>query len=402
MQNILRPLLAVKTKKGYSVFSAVVVTLFSAWVLFDGTKVELALTTNGEEEIVKTHKSTVGELLEEEGIHPGEHDYLSHDEKTELESGMHIHYKAAKKMYVTIDGETESYYTTTDTVGEFLQDINIERSKYDEISHNESSNIIEGEEIKINKAFQVKVIDGKQDSETFWTTATTVEDFLDKEKIKLGKLDQVKPKPTKKLTKESDIEITRIEEKKKTEVQSIPYETKEETDDSLEKGKTKIVQEGEEGKIEKTYKITYENAQEVERELIDEERLEDPVEKIVKVGTKEVATTANRSSNSTSEPAGSGKVLTMEATGYGADCSGCSGITATGINIKANPNIKVVSVDPNVIPLGSRVWVEGYGEAIAGDTGGAIKGNRIDVLLPSEAYAASHWGRRTVKVKILD
>jgi len=63
---------------------------------------------------------------------------------------------------------------------------------------------------------------------------------------------------------------------------------------------------------------------------------------------------------------------------------------------------KVIAVDPNVIPLGSRVWVEGYGEAIAADTGGAIKGNIIDVLVASEAYAADNWGRRTVKVKILD
>ena len=63
----------------------------------------------------------------------------------------------------------------------------------------------------------------------------------------------------------------------------------------------------------------------------------------------------------------------MTATAYTASCAGCSGITATGINLKANPNQKVISVNPTVIPLGSKVSVEGYGEAIAGDTGGAIK-----------------------------
>ena len=47
----------------------------------------------------------------------------------------------------------------------------------------------------------------------------------------------------------------------------------------------------------------------------------------------------------------------------------------TGINLRANPNLKVIAVDPSVIPLGSKVWVEGYGYAVAGDTGGAIKGN---------------------------
>ncbi|GAA3326735.1 hypothetical protein GCM10020331_063860 [Ectobacillus funiculus] len=55
-------------------------------------------------------------------------------------------------------------------------------------------------------------------------------------------------------------------------------------------------------------------------------------------------------------------------------------MTATGIDLRKDPNMKLIAVDPKVIPLGSKVWVEGYGEAIAGDTGGAIKGNRIDVL----------------------
>src|SRR5699024_10937641 len=57
------------------------------------------------------------------------------------------------------------------------------------------------------------------------------------------------------------------------------------------------------------------------------------------------------------------KEITMSATGYTAKCTGCSGITATGIDLNKNPNAKVVAVDPSVIPLGSRVWVSGYGEA---------------------------------------
>ena len=79
----------------------------------------------------------------------------------------------------------------------------------------------------------------------------------------------------------------------------------------------------------------------------------------------------------------------------------CSGITATGYNLIANPNMKLIAVDPSVIPLGSRVWVEGYGEAIAGDTGGAIKGHKIDVFMPSDANARN-WGRKTVKIVILN
>jgi len=95
------------------------------------------------------------------------------------------------------------------------------------------------------------------------------------------------------------------------------------------------------------------------------------------------------------------KEITVEATAYSATCKGCSGITATGINLKENPNAKVISVDPSIIPLGSKVYVEGYGEAIAGDTGGAIKGNRIDVFVPSQQDAID-FGVKQLKVKILD
>ncbi|MDQ1000616.1 3D (Asp-Asp-Asp) domain-containing protein/LysM repeat protein [Neobacillus niacini] len=97
----------------------------------------------------------------------------------------------------------------------------------------------------------------------------------------------------------------------------------------------------------------------------------------------------------------SSKEITVEATAYTATCEGCSGITATGINLLENPNQKVISVDPSVIPLGSKVYVEGYGEAIAGDTGGAIKGNKIDVFIPSKQEAIN-FGRKQLKVTILN
>ncbi|MGE6489509.1 LysM peptidoglycan-binding domain-containing protein [Paenisporosarcina sp. NPDC076898] len=97
----------------------------------------------------------------------------------------------------------------------------------------------------------------------------------------------------------------------------------------------------------------------------------------------------------------SDKEMTVTATAYTAYCPGCSGTTATGIDLRANPDQKVIAVDPSVIPLGSRVWVEGYGEAIAGDTGGAIKGNIIDLFMPNEQDALN-WGRKTVKIKVLD
>jgi 3D (Asp-Asp-Asp) domain-containing protein len=93
------------------------------------------------------------------------------------------------------------------------------------------------------------------------------------------------------------------------------------------------------------------------------------------------------------------KTITVKAYAYTLNCKGCSGITATGLNLKKNPSIKAIAVDPKVIPLGSKVYVEGYGYAVAADKGGGIKGNKIDVFMPTKSKAIQ-WGVRTVKVKV--
>lgn len=93
-----------------------------------------------------------------------------------------------------------------------------------------------------------------------------------------------------------------------------------------------------------------------------------------------------------------GRVLHMQSTAYSFREAGSGYITATGIDLRSQSN--VIAVDPSVIPLGSFVEVEGYGFAVAGDTGGAIKGNIIDVHFPSVDQCLT-WGRRNnVKVTI--
>lgn len=91
------------------------------------------------------------------------------------------------------------------------------------------------------------------------------------------------------------------------------------------------------------------------------------------------------------------KTLTMESTAYYGH-----GITASGLKPVRNPDgISTIAVDPDVIPLGTKVYVSGYGLAIAADTGGAIKGNIIDVFLNTHEECIS-WGRRQVTVQILE
>lgn len=97
--------------------------------------------------------------------------------------------------------------------------------------------------------------------------------------------------------------------------------------------------------------------------------------------------------------AASYKEITVKATAYTASCKNCSGITYTGFNLKKNPNAKVISVDPKVIPLGSKVFIPGYGEAIAADKGSSVKGNKIDVFIPNRKQAIL-WGNKTIKIKV--
>lgn len=89
--------------------------------------------------------------------------------------------------------------------------------------------------------------------------------------------------------------------------------------------------------------------------------------------------------------------MTVEATAYIPSDGGGSGITATGMVAQHG----VIAVDPRVIPLGTRVYIPGYGEAIAADTGGAIRGNRIDLCMNTYREAIN-FGRRNVEVYILD
>lgn len=99
-----------------------------------------------------------------------------------------------------------------------------------------------------------------------------------------------------------------------------------------------------------------------------------------------------------STPTTSGRTMQMESTGYSCAESVNTFFTAMGIDLRQNP--QVVAVDPSVIPLGSMVEVSGYGIAIAGDTGGAIKGNIIDCHFPTVEQCIQ-WGRRSVTVTVI-
>lgn len=99
-----------------------------------------------------------------------------------------------------------------------------------------------------------------------------------------------------------------------------------------------------------------------------------------------------------STPTTSGRTIQMQSTAYSCAESVNTFYTALGIDLRQNP--QVVAVDPSVVPLGSMVEVSGYGIAIAGDTGGAIKGNIVDVHFPTVEQCIQ-WGRRSVTLTII-
>ena len=110
----------------------------------------------------------------------------------------------------------------------------------------------------------------------------------------------------------------------------------------------------------------------------------------------EIRKSGQSAKNTNGAPSKYSKVITVEATAYSSQDPGNGNYTATGSRLKKG----IVSVDPRLIPLGTRLYVEGYGYAVADDVGGAIKGHRIDLAYDSRSEALQ-FGRQTVKVYVL-
>ncbi|KAA6470908.1 DUF348 domain-containing protein [Bacillus swezeyi] len=363
-------------------------------------KQQISISINGKKQDVRTHAKTVGELLKSLDIETRKEDHISPAEDTKITSNMNVEYVAAKPVHFTMDGEKKKIWTTAGTVGMLLKDLNLELAEHDQINPSVDKEIRKDMKLTLQRAFKVTVKDSGKDKD-IWTTSTTVADFLKHHKISIEDDDEVKPALDQKLTKDqADVHITRI--KKVTDVveENIPFDVKKKEDSSLEKGEKKVIQPGKEGKLKKHYAVVMKNGKEVSRELIKEETATESKTKVIAVGTKQ-KTVAQASANVSRGNQSSGKEFYVSSTAYTASCNGCSGHTATGVNLKNNPGSKVIAVDPGVIPLGSKVHVEGYGYAVAADTGSAIKGRKIDVFFPNKS-AAYRWGNKKVKIKVLN
>jgi 3D (Asp-Asp-Asp) domain-containing protein len=160
-------------------------------------------------------------------------------------------------------------------------------------------------------------------------------------------------------------------------------------DRSVGRGRLVKAHDGAPGTVKRTYKVVYKNGKAVDTVLVKEELTQ--ARNTTFLMGKEGYPTSRGSWTRT-------RTLEMVATAYTNSPSENGGYT---IAANGTPLVDgVVAVDPRVIPIGSKLYVEGYGFAYAADTGGAIKGNRIDLLFPSVS-SSNVWGRRRVKVHVL-
>lgn len=438
-----------KKSLAVSIATVMLFAMVMTFAIYEGTKNTVTMVVNGEEEEVRTHAKTVGEFLAEQEYQVAEHDFLSHSDETVIDGNVAIEWEEAKQYTVNVDGEAIAAWTTDDTVAGILEKAEISLTEHDKVSPALEEQVDADTAISVEKAYEVTILDGSEEKKA-WSTSTTVADFLKQQNISLGEFDRIEGEMEELVLPNSEIKVVRVEKVTDVVEDSVKFAVETKKDASLLKGQEKVVQAGEAGLIAKTFEVTKENGKEVKRDLKEEKVVKEPKKQVVAVGTKTIVASVSRGKAPAettkkpevkaapekkaapapkqkaapapekkkapavqtvaapapakkapaAEPAG-GKEFYVSATAYTAFCTGCSGITATGINLKDNPGLKVIAVDPSVIPLGSKVWVEGYGNAIAGDTGGAIKGNKIDLFMPERSDALA-FGRKQVKVKILN
>ena len=157
------------------------------------------------------------------------------------------------------------------------------------------------------------------------------------------------------------------------------YQVIKEPDSSMIRGNEEVIQAGRNGLNRLLVREKYHKGIKVGEEVVQTSQLVRPVNQVIREGTAEPMNTIGLRSYS--------QVLYMEASAYLPYDGGGAGYTALGIPARYG----VVAVDPDIIPLGTRVYIPGYGEAIAADTGGAINGYMIDLCMEDYTQAIAFW-----------
>lgn len=293
------------------------------------------------------------------------------------------------------NGTETQHVTAAQTVGQFLRERGIVPGPKDYVHPAAATPLTDNLLVEYSPAVPVRLATASG-TKTIVTTANDVGALLEEQGIHLGKHDVVRPSLSDPIVAYATVRITRVVKWVATEKHRVAERTVHEIDFSLPPGKTKILRHGQPGVSETMIDYTQTDGK-LRKHVVATRLLQKPKTRIVAegVGTQNaIADFARRGLEKTAYIASG--AMQMVATAYTAQCAGCSGYTATGYRAGHG----IVAVDPRVIPLGTRLYIPGYGFAIAGDTGGAIRGNRIDLGFDSLSGAIA-FGRRLVKVYTL-
>lgn len=291
-----------------------------------------------------------------------------------------------KTVTIMADGAAHTVKTHLNSNEGIVRNAGIQLSPKDKVL-SDSSTVQNGSTLTVVRAFPVSVtVNGK--TRVVYTTQTTAADLANELGFKSPNYTTTTDGA---IQNGSTITILQVTSRSLNTVnKDIPVQVIREKDDTLALGEERVVQVGQTGSEQVQVETLYNNGAVIKTNDLSKQVITNMTPTIIKEGTREVTTSSNVAGRAS-------RAIVMEASAYLASDGDGYGITATGI-----PAVRgVVAVDPDVIPLGTRLFIPGYGEAVAADTGGAIIGNKIDLVMDSYGEAMD-FGRRDVTVYVLD
>ncbi len=337
---------------------------------------------DGHNALFYTHQTTVEGVLQEARV-----SVMPYDE-VEVEGSLmpgpaasdpepvHIVVRRAVPLTVNEDGRLTTLYTTASTVGEALRRTGLTLYLADYVEPGLGERVQAGLTVRINRSIPVTVlVDGR--TLRTRTHRERVDEVLADLNVVLMGQDYTVPGLDAPLGQEATVKVVRVSERFEIEQAPIPFETVWQPDPALEIDNQRVIQEGARGVFERRIRVRYEDGNEVTRTVDGEYVAVPPTTKVMGYGTQIVVRTLETPAG----PIEYWRKIRMLATSYSASTAGTPrtspwyGRTRTGMQMRFG----IVAVDPRVINLRTHVYVPGYGVGIAGDTGGAIKGRRIDL-----------------------
>ncbi|MDL2225454.1 G5 domain-containing protein [Eubacteriales bacterium OttesenSCG-928-M02] len=294
------------------------------------------------------------------------------------------------------DGETSIQVKTEDaTVGDVLAAQGLELTARDLINTGTAAPVSDGLVVNITRAREITIHKG-QDSHTIKMAEGTVADALSYAGVSYRPQDEVSPGVDNAIQEVSEIRIVTVDSDVRIETKAIPFNTQYQDNSSLLKGATSVVRQGKEGTITTRYHQVIKDGVVVEETVLSTETTARPVDQIVQRGTK-ILDASGDYQKGTVAPTGDrvkGTIKVDKITAY----THTGGNTSTG----RKPAVGLCAVNPKQIPYGTKLYIPGYGYAIAADTGGFVNwgGTMIDVFMNSESECRS-WGvkrNRTVYI----